>query len=246
PAGDDGGFFQKFAIIASTALGPGNRFQITVGDKSPVEFKLNESYLLRSFSGQSDQPQINGPLVFAGFGITAEEYQYDDYKIMDAADKIVLIFDDEPQEKDANSKFNGDQLTYHATLESKAVNAKNHGAKAVLIVRDVTNHPDDAEDFSSRRVPTKDLGIVTLTVKSALIDSVLADYQTSLSEPQKAIDANLAPKSFPLHGVQASITIDAKHVRKDIRNVVGYLRGTGSASAEEFIVLGAHYDHLGL
>lgn len=247
PAGDDGGFFQKFSIIASTQLGSGNRLQITVGSKSPLEFKLHENYALRSFSGQSDQTQIAGPIVFAGYGITADEYQYDDYKGLDVADKIVLILDDEPQEKDPNSKFNGTQLTYHATLASKAVNAKNHGAKAVLLVRDVNNHPEDKEDnFSSGRWPTEDLGIVTVKVKSSMIDSVLSLYKTSLSDLQKEIDANLAPKSFPLHGVQAAIAIDAQHVRKQIRNVVGAIHGNGSAPAEDFIVLGAHYDHLGL
>ncbi|MBI1746598.1 MAG: M20/M25/M40 family metallo-hydrolase [Acidobacteria bacterium] len=247
PGGEGGSYFQKFSIIASTELGPRNQCRVTLGPQKSLDLTLNESYRLSSFAGQSDQNQLSGPLVFAGYGITAEEYQYDDYRGIDVTDKIVLILDDEPQENDPKSKFNGIQPTFHSSLSSKAVNAKNHGAKAVLIVKDINNHPaDKEEDFSSPQGTTADLGIVIVRIKVAVADSILSLYKTRLSEIQKEIDTALTPKSFPLHGAQAAIEIDARHVRKDVRNVVGYLQADGSPWADEAVVLGAHYDHLGL
>jgi hypothetical protein len=69
---------------------------------------------------------------------------------------------------------------------------------------------------------------------------------TSLSALQKDIDANLTPKSFPLHGIKADIRTDAKRLKKEIKNVIAYLPGNDPALSKEFIVIGAHYDHLGL
>ena len=87
-------------------------------------------------------------MVFAGYGITAPEYNYDDYAGLDAKDKIVLVLRHEPQEFDEKSVFEGKVYTAHsANLSNKAVNAKMHGAKAVLLVNDVAAHPNDADQL---------------------------------------------------------------------------------------------------
>src|SRR6266542_4320753 len=75
---------------------------------------------------------VHGPLVFAGYGITAPELGYDDYSGINAKSKIVLIFDHEPQESDAKSVFNGTGNTRHAGSYLKTLNAQRHGAVGVL------------------------------------------------------------------------------------------------------------------
>jgi len=77
--------------------------------------------------------RISAPVVFVGYGISAPEYSYDDYAGIDAAGKIVLAFDHEPQENDARSIFNGTGHTLHAGRSMKIANARRHGAVAVLI-----------------------------------------------------------------------------------------------------------------
>jgi len=77
---------------------------------------------------------VSGDVVFAGFGITAPELGYDDYKGVDAHGKVVLVFDHEPQETDAASIFNGTGNTRYATIRVKALNAQAHGAVAMLVV----------------------------------------------------------------------------------------------------------------
>lgn len=76
---------------------------------------------------------VSAPIVFAGYGITAPEYGYDDYRRVDAAGKIVLLFDHEPQENDPASVFNGTGHTIHGARWMKVRNAERHGARAVLI-----------------------------------------------------------------------------------------------------------------
>ncbi len=76
---------------------------------------------------------VKAPLVFAGYGITAPEYGYDDYAGIDARGKVVVIFDHEPQENDPSSVFNGTGHTVHGARSTKLVNAQRHGAVAVLI-----------------------------------------------------------------------------------------------------------------
>jgi hypothetical protein len=81
----------------------------------------------------------SAPVVFAGFGITAPELNYDDYASIDARGKIVLIFNHEPQESDPNSVFNGQGNTRYANNNYKLFNAQGHGAVAVLTMPD-PNH----------------------------------------------------------------------------------------------------------
>ena len=73
---------------------------------------------------------LAGAVVFAGYGITAPEYHYDDYEGLDVKGKIVLVLRHEPQESDPKSVFEGKTFTQHAQFAAKATNAKIHGAPA--------------------------------------------------------------------------------------------------------------------
>ncbi|HEY2012411.1 MAG TPA: PA domain-containing protein, partial [Bryobacteraceae bacterium] len=90
-------------------------------------------------SAFANEVAVSGPVVFAGFGITAPELNYDDYAGIDAKGKIVLIFNHEPQESDANSVFNGVGNTRYTNNNYKLMNAQRHGAVAVLAMPD-PNH----------------------------------------------------------------------------------------------------------
>src|SRR5260370_22007694 len=87
---------------------------------------------------------INGPVVFAGYGITAPELGYDDYAGLDVTGKVVLIFGHEPQENDAQSIFNGKGNTRYANATYKALNAQRHGAIGILSMTDPNNHAGGA------------------------------------------------------------------------------------------------------
>ena len=138
-------------------------------------------------------------MVFAGYGITAPEYDYDDYAGLDVKDKIVLILRHEPQEFDEKSVFAGKVYTEHAQFASKASNAKMHGARGVILINDRANHTGEAgqlENFANTVGPA-DAGIPLRAGQGgggrALVRPPRArTWRTSRRE----IDKDLKPRSF--------------------------------------------------
>lgn len=90
----------------------------------------------------SAEVEVTAPVVFAGYGITAPEHKYDDYKNFNAAGKVVLVMRHEPGENDEHSPFEGQKLSRYGTLLSKILNAREHGAVGILFVTDPLNHDD--------------------------------------------------------------------------------------------------------
>ncbi len=84
----------------------------------------------------SSSGEVSGPLVFAGYGITAPKLNYDDYVEIDANGAIVIVLRKEPQRNDPNSRFQGTRNTQHAFFSTKIENAIKHGASAVILVND--------------------------------------------------------------------------------------------------------------
>ena len=243
PGGSDGWYFQEFETVTGSELGPKNRLTIRAGTRS-IQAALRKEYVPIGTDGAT---QLSGPVVFAGYGITAEEHGYDDYKDLDVADKVVLVLAHEPLENDNASPFDGKIMTLHGQDSTKAFNAKSRQAKAILIVQDPANHPDEENDLSDPTLGTQveDLGIAAFRIHRSLAQKILAAGKKDLIELQREIDGALAPRSFALSGIEIQISLDVKKVRREVRNVVGILQGTDPAAADEAIVIGAHYDHLG-
>jgi hypothetical protein len=110
------------------------------GQVRPVKHaQLDWDFLPVIISGEME---VTAPLVFAGYGITAPEHKYDDYKNFNAAGKVVLVMRHEPGENDENSPFEGQKLSKYGTLLSKILNAQKHGAVGILFVTDPLNHDD--------------------------------------------------------------------------------------------------------
>ena len=91
-------------------------------------------------------------MVFAGYGITAPGYQYDDYAGLDAHDAIVLVLTQEPGEMDSTSRFDGNVNTPYADVRTKAINAREHGALGMLVVNGPKYHAGDP--LHAARAPT--------------------------------------------------------------------------------------------
>ncbi len=170
-------------------------------------------------------------VVFAGYGITDPQAHYDDYSGIDVRGKIVLILRHEPKE----SK----DLSDNATFAFKASNAKMHGAKAVILINDMAAHPgssDDFEKFGAAAGPA-DAGIIFAQMHAADAEKIVKNLRAA----EEAIRRDGKPYSFPT-GVAASISADIHRETKMVHNVAAYLPG----QTAEYVVIGAHYDHLGL
>ena len=241
--GGEHGYFQYFTVTVGAKLGRHNRLRAGRGTEQQ-SLRLGSEFQPFNYS---ESGEAHVPVVFAGFGITAPEYHYDDYQGVDAKDKAVLVLRNEPQKDDPNSVFDGRQPTAHAALVNKAINARNHGARALILVNDA---PEPGED--DRLIPFDSLsgpqnpGILLVQVTRSTADAWLAPAGKSLAAMQKSIDAKLEPQSLALDGVTLDLRVDVEHIQARTQNVAGLLRGSDPQLAGEAVVVGAHYDHLGL
>jgi hypothetical protein len=234
-------YFQAFPVSTSARLGPGNRFEYTENGEAAT-LKTGEQFIPFNFSSGG---MVTAGVVFAGYGITAPEYNYDDYAGLDVKDKLVLILRHEPQEFDEHSVFDGKVYTEHAQFFSKATNAKLHGARGVIIVNDTFNHHGESDDLEKfgRTVGPGDAGIPFVEIKEDIAARWIADAGKNLDEIGAAIDKDLKPRSFALpDSIQVRENVDIERVIKTVHNVAGYLAG----ETDEYLIIGAHYDHLGL
>ncbi len=236
PAGTNG-YLQPFTVITGAQLKGKNEFVVTTGGQKR-ELKSKQDFVPFSFSSSGS---AHGPLVFAGYGVTADEFHYDDYAGIDVKDKIVIALRYEPPSFAEKAGKQG--MTRHAQLITKAINARNHGAKALVLVNGKLG--DGEEDlltrFGSVSGP-EDVGIIFAQVKNAVADEWLKSAGKSLAELQNQINASSKPASFELGANQsASLTVSIKTTRATVDNVLAYLPG----KTDEYVIVGAHYDHLG-
>jgi hypothetical protein len=236
PAGTKS-YLQPFTVITGAKLKSHNRIAVdNEGKKS--ELKLNQDFVPFSFSASGS---ATAPLVFAGFGATAEEFGYDDYAGIDVKDKIVVLLRYEPAGFAAKSGNAG--LTRHSQLITKAINARNHGAKAIIVVNGKLG--DGEEDlltrFGSVSGP-ENTGIILVQVKNQVAEEWFRGAGKSLADLQGQIDHSTKPQSFALPDqLRASINVDIETTRATVNNVLAYLPG----KTDEYVIIGAHYDHLG-
>lgn len=209
--------------------------------------------------------KVSGRVVFAGYGITAPELNYDDYAGIDARGKIVLIFNHEPQEADPNSTFNGIGNTRYANNNYKLFNAERHGALAVLTMPD-PNHKGPVRTLAppaegrgrgqsqaaqGPRLLPESLadggpGIPLFTVGGRVSDALFEAAGKKAAEVETAIDAKPAPASFDVPGVTVELrTATSEQRRANSYNVVGLIEGSDPALKAETIVFSGHSDHNG-
>jgi hypothetical protein len=236
PAGTNR-YLQPFNLITGAQLKGKNEFVVLTGSQKH-ELKSKQDFVPFSFSSSGS---VHARMVFAGYGVTAGEFQYDDYAGIDVKDKIVLVLRYEPPSFAEKSGRQG--VTRHAQLITKAINARDHGAKALIFVNGKIG--DGEEDlltrFGSVSGP-EDVGIIFAQVKNAVADDWLRSAGKSLVAEQEQINSSSKPDSFELPANQsASVTVSIKTTHAEVNNVLAYLPG----KTDEYVIIGAHYDHLG-
>jgi aminopeptidase YwaD len=231
------GYLQPFPVATGAKLKGKNHLLIQNGE-TKTALKLNQDYVPFSFSGSGT---VTSPLLFAGYGATADEFGYDDYAGIDAKDKIVVVLRYEPSGFAARSGNQG--LTTHAQLITKAINARNHGAKAMILVNGKLG--DSEEDLLTRFGSVggpENVGLLFAQVKNAVAEDWFRAAGKSLKETQDQINATSKPASFAFpDALHDTLTVDVETAHATVNNVLAYLPG----KTDEYIIVGAHYDHLG-
>ncbi|GDX82080.1 hypothetical protein LBMAG42_38910 [Deltaproteobacteria bacterium] len=228
------GRMQPFTARIGVSLGAENSLAgATLGvDWTPLGFSKSSAFA--------------GDLVFVGYGIRAPDLGYDDYAAIDVKGKVVLALRYEPGEDDEKSPFDGKRASRYSDLRTKAIWAREAGAAALVLVS-----PSKAADEPDKLPPLKtmgplsDAGIPVIQVTRALANNWLAEIESNVSQVQSTIDSTYTPASARLTPAIASGKVDLRDVTATTQNVVGVIPGKG-ALAKEIVVLGAHYDHLGM
>jgi hypothetical protein len=231
---DGKSYEQAFPVTLGAHMGTGNSLSWSSGDRMLVATETEEQPFSFSSSGTATRLAV----VFAGYGITDKEKRYDDYDGIDVNGKFVLILRHEPNEDPKNPHG----LSSHAALTEKAVNAKMHGAKGVFIVNDIYNHGGEdkgLDKFAAVEGPT-DVGIFFVQLSAVYAERCLG--MGRLRELTDQINRDHKPHSFEIVGDHPSLTVNIKHDTATAHNVAAYLPG----STSEYVVIGAHYDHLGM
>ncbi len=231
PAGGDG-YEQPFEAPFEATLRPGNA--LSIGESSP---KLSQGWQPFTFS---DDGKAEGGLVWAGYGITAPELGYDDYAGLGVKGKVVLVAQDFPREAEKGSPFRDPRHYRFGEWRYKAMNARDHGAAAIVAVRDDWHHPGPDDLPPWRGSVSSRAGILAARATLAALRAAGVD-PAALAAPY----ADGKPHSKPL-GVDARMVVEVEHRKARTSNVVGLLPGADPALAKECVVVGAHYDHLGL
>ncbi len=243
-------WFQPFELVAGLSVGAGNALVVQARGSRPVHLVLGTSYYPLSAT-PNDSPSVPSmalddmPLVFAGYGIAARALNYDDYAGLDVSGKAVLIFSHEPQETRRDSRLNGSQPIRETTLYAKAAAARARGAKALLVVSDPAHQTDPVNyGLFNLDADPEDHSIPVLRIRRAEMEPLLEAW--GLDRVAAEIDGDLKPRSRALNGVTIDYTEHFTRNRRPVRNVVGFLPGSDPSKAKQAVVIGAHYDHVGL
>jgi aminopeptidase YwaD len=236
PAGTNG-YFQPFSVVTGAKLARNNQVAEQFGDKKK-ELKLSQDFVPYSFSSTGE---ASAPAVFAGYGATADEFGYDDYGGIDVKDKVVVLLRYEPLGFAAKSGNQG--LTRHAALIAKAINARDHGAKAVVVINGKlgSGEEDLLTKFGSVSGP-ENVGILLVQVTNSVAQSWFEAAGKSLVDVQNRINSATKPESFAFPDtLHLRVEVNIQTTRATVNNVLAYLPG----KTDEYLILGAHYDHLG-
>ena len=240
PGGDNGSYLQGFDV--ATGVTVKQPALMAFGKQPPL--KLNEEWVPLGLSGSG---KVEGDVVFAGYGITAKDYGYDDYAGIDAKGKIVLVLRYEPPPKDEKSPFQkAPRYSNHATLRAKANNARDHGAVGMILV-DLNHSGDEQKELISTLSSLWRGGnsLIAAQVKRSAIEKSLAGQGISLKSLKEKIDRQGKPASHPLPAVHVALQVSLEEIRQRTENVIGILPGSDPTLKDESIVIGAHYDHVG-
>ena len=249
PAGENGTYFQKVPLVGVETL-PESTLNAAGGGKE-VELKWGDDFVGVDLTQQPDD-RFQAQAVFVGHGITAPEFQWDDFKGVDVKGKIIVLFTNEPQSSDPRF-FDGRALTYYGRWTYKYEEALRRGARGCILIHttptasygwDVVRNSWGREDpyvkleagvpalsfagWVTREAGEKLLGLSHHTVDELLKASERRDFQ---------------PVEL---GIQFRGQIVSKVRTLDTRNVAASIAGSDPKLKDEYVIYSAHWDHLGV
>ena len=197
--------------------------------------------------GFSDAVGVDGPVVFAGYGIRvpdSQDFGYDSYATLDVKDKIAVVLRYVPEDVEGDARA---ILNRYSGLRYKALTAREAGAKALLVLTGPRSPNAGATVPMAFDTAAAGSGITAASIGGQVGKAVFAGADRTIEEIQKSFDdGNPHTAGFDLPGVRISLNVAIERERRQAHNVVAVLPGgEGASRVKPWVVLGAHYDHLG-
>lgn len=240
PGGVDGTWFQPFDVRKGKKLEADHaEFKISGVDDT---YEVKKDWTPFPFSATGD---FDGTVVFVGYGIESPDDGFDDYANLDVRDKIVLVMRYEPKSKDDGATIGGRDPSKHALFATKARVAAKHGAKAMLVVNPpLRDEKDDLYKFG-REGSRETYELPMVHIKQQMASTLLSrGGLPTLEQLEKDIAEDRKSHSAALANVQVTVKSGLVSNELKTKNVLGILEGDGST--DEFVVVGGHFDHLGI
>jgi hypothetical protein len=234
PAGTKG-YKQSFSFINNVSLGQRNMLRIR---NSRKQYIVQKDFIPIGSSGNGS---VNEDVVFIGYGLDINDsLSWHDYAEVDVRGKWVLLLLDGPDGDSPHSPYGR-----HKTLYNKMIAARDHGASGILFM----NRFETADDNNLRplqyRQSSSTAGLPVIQITHSVANEILINHGQSIAELRSKLDEQLAPLSF-LADCKVSANVNLKFAKETASNMIGFIEGNDPVLKDEYIVVGAHFDHLGL
>ena len=250
--GVNGSYFQDVPIDIVGA-DPAT-IRVTTGGKAPSTLRYPDDVVMWAGSA-ADSSAMRGELVFVGYGVSAPENRWDDFKGMDVKGKILLILvNDPPAPASEPALFGGKAMTYYGRWTYKFEEAERRGAAGALIVHLTERagypwHTVVGSWAKEQRMLPRDPSLpAPLGIRGWITDSAATSLLSRAGLDLASLRTQAASRDFK--PVPTGITIDASFRNKvahmKSQNVVGVLPGRDAKARNEYVVFSAHWDHLGI
>jgi aminopeptidase YwaD len=234
------GYLQPFSFVARVELGAQNLFQVQAG-ASEQSYKISEDFMPLAFSSSES---ATGAVVFA------PELQYDNYAGVDVKGKLVMILRGSPDGDNPHGRFA--QYTQPGLeIQNKTLKAREKGARGVIFVSEEKVFQHDRLSRLHHDLNFLDAGIPAVVISRVLANAILEERKAppvksefSGADAVERAKARTAP--LAIEHLTVSFKTEVVRVNGNAANVVGLLEGSDPRMASEYVVIGAHYDHLGL
>jgi Zn-dependent M28 family amino/carboxypeptidase len=246
PVGERGTYLQRVPLVR-VVTSPKSTLQAKKGNDT-LDLACEEEFSGTSQT-QTELEQFDAEAVFVGHGITAPEFDWDDYKGIDVKGKVVVLFTNEPPSEDPKF-FGGKALTYYGRWTFKFEEAARRGAKACFIIHtnDTAGYPYSVvrplDGAQLKRDPDKPALAFAGWLSRKAGDKLLGLSGRTVEEALKAADTK-GFKAFSL-GVHLKGNLETKVQKMLSNNVVGMIEGSDPKLKDEAVVFTAHWDHLGV
>lgn len=225
--------FQNFSLVTSAEIGEGNK--LVINDE---ELNVEKDFLPYAFSANTT---VEAGVVFAGFGLEVDRdtLQWNDYNDVDVAGKWILVLQGDPDLENPQSPY-----VEFSSERSKALLASDKNAAGIILVagKKFSEKDELTSLIFDKNSARYNIPVIQVTREAA---NKMLGNKATIEMLEAEMDSLKTTKNLKLD-VSVSATVNVLQKETDSRNVVALLPGTDNNLKEEYVVVGAHYDHLGM